>query len=79
MKNGSWSPARYRVLGFLIGIGLAAAAGLIFRNPASSGVRSKPRPARAAAGSDQAGEDNNLDIVDIASEESFPASDAPAY
>jgi hypothetical protein len=52
------------IKGFLLGIGLGAIAGLVFR----SAVAYHDRPTGVVR-----------DKVEIASEDSFPASDAPAY
>jgi hypothetical protein len=56
--------ARAGIKGFLLGVGLGAIAGLVFR--------SAVRPHNHATGAVR-------DKVEIASEDSFPASDAPAY
>jgi hypothetical protein len=55
---------RAGIKGFLLGVGLGAIAGLVFH----STVTAFDRPAGAVR-----------DKVEIASEDSFPASDAPAY
>jgi hypothetical protein len=52
------------IKGFLLGVGLGAVVGLVFHSAVT-------RPASAA--------DASRDKVQIASEDSFPASDAPAY
>jgi hypothetical protein len=77
-QTSGWT--RDNVAGFLFGIGLGTAVGYFLRPSrpriASSGVA---RGSAQGAGHPPVYSDDRDDIVGRASEESFPASDSPAY
>ena len=64
------SVTRDGIAGFLLGVGLGAFIDLILRHPDAPAVRPMLRSGRAVGGIRHQ--------VEIASEDSFPATDAPA-